>query len=99
MLTFLIMVADGMDMSIVSHIFPRLISEWGTSIGEITATVTAGLVALAIGGFIAGPAADRWGRKPVLLAGFVLFNLTTAGFGLTSTLEAFFALRLLACVG
>ncbi len=98
-LTFLVMVADGLDTSIVSHIFPKLIANWGISIGDVTIIVTGGLVALAIGGFSAGPAADRWGRKPVLLAGFVLFNVTTAGLGFASTFEAFFGLRLLACVG
>lgn len=98
-LTFLVVVADGMDLSIVSHVFPRLIAEWGTSIGEVTLTVTAGIIAMGIGALISGPAADRWGRIPVLMAGFVLFNVTTAALGVSGTIEVFIAMRLLTCVG
>ncbi|MGN5734746.1 MFS transporter [Arthrobacter psychrochitiniphilus] len=93
------MIADGMDTSIVSHLFPRIIADWGTSIEEVTMAVTGGLVALAVGGLLAGPIADRWGRKPILMTGFVLFNLTTAGLGLSSSFMEFFGLRLIACVG
>jgi AAHS family 4-hydroxybenzoate transporter-like MFS transporter len=98
-LTFLVVVADGMDLSIVSHLFPRLIAEWDISIAQVTLTVILGIVAMGIGALISGPAADRLGRIPVLMAGFVLFNVTTAALGLTGSIEAFIVLRILASVG
>lgn len=98
-LTFLVVVADGMDLSIVSHIFPRLITEWGTTLPQVTATVLVGIVAMAVGALASGPAADRWGRKGVMLAGFLLFNLATAALGFVSTIEIFIGLRVLACIG
>lgn len=99
LLTFLFVVVDGMDLSIVSHIFPKLISEWGASIEQVTLTVVAGIFAMAIGALVSGPAAGRWGRKPVLVFSFVLINVATAALALTGTIEVFIAVRVLACLG
>lgn len=98
-LSVLVMVADGMDITIVSHLFPRLIGEWGVSIGQVTFLVTAGVIAMAIGAFLGGPAADRWGRKTVIVTAFVLFNLTTAAMGAAPSFELLSVLRLIACLG
>lgn len=42
----------------------------------------AGFVARPIGGLVLGSLADRWGRRPVLLASIVLVGLATAGIGM-----------------
>ena len=60
LLIFFLLMADGMDSTIVSHIFPSLIKEWGVSIGGgIALIVSGGFLAMGIGSFVAGRLADR----------------------------------------
>nr|WP_221374662.1 MFS transporter [Actinoplanes polyasparticus] len=46
-----------------------------------------------------GAVGDRWGRKPVLLAGLVVFGVASAAAGLATATEVMIAARLLAGVG
>ncbi|MEJ0068813.1 MAG: multidrug effflux MFS transporter [Pseudomonadota bacterium] len=46
-----------------------------------------------------GPVADRFGRKPPLYAGLILFAVTSAGCALAPTVEALAALRFLQAIG
>ena len=98
-LIFLVLVADGMDVAVAGLVFPRLIAEWGTTIGRVTVAVTGALLAMAIGAISSGPIADRWGRKPVLIVGFLIFTLGTAALGLTAQIEFFTLVRILSCLG
>ncbi|WP_188676219.1 MFS transporter [Subtercola lobariae] len=98
-MTFLVLVADGMDLAITGLVFPRLIVEWGTTIGQVTFTVTAGVLALAVGAIVSGPLADRWGRKPVLLVGFLIFTVGTAALGVSGNIEVFIVLRIISSIG
>lgn len=100
MLIFLLLLADGMDSTIVSHIFPSLIKEWGVSVGGgIALIVSGGFIAMGLGSLVAGRLADRWGRKTVLVvAGLILATMTMLG-GTAENLTMFTVWRLLACVG
>jgi EmrB/QacA subfamily drug resistance transporter len=46
-----------------------------------------------------GAAGDRWGRKPVLIAGLVVFGVASAAAGLAPTTEVMLAARFLSGVG
>lgn len=98
-LSFLIMVADGMDITIISHVLPHLIPEWGVGASELTITISAGVLALGVGALLAGPAADRWGRRPIIVTGFVVFNVFTALAATAPNIETLIALRVVACLG
>ncbi len=63
-----------------------------------------GLVSLSIGGYLAitavlqlilGPMSDRYGRRPVLMVGLVLFTLASVGCALAQSIEVFLGFRLL----
>ncbi|QZY50625.1 MFS transporter [Leucobacter tenebrionis] len=100
LLIALVLLADGMDVTIVSHIFPSLIEQWGVSIGGgIAALVSAGFIAMGVGALVAGRAADRWGRKPVLVTTTLLFGAGTALGASSTDFASFSAWRLLACLG
>ncbi|MGO4145667.1 MFS transporter [Paenarthrobacter sp. YAF11_1] len=99
LVAFLAMLAEGLDITIASHVYPHIIREWGTSMTGVTFTVTVGVVAMAVGGLIAGPAADRYGRKGVLIAGLILFGTTTAAMGFSSNIELFSTFRIVSCLG
>lgn len=96
---FTVMIADGMEITLVSHIFPSLIKAWGISIDAVRLTVSVSIVAMAIGMLLSGPMAERWGRKGVALCAYVLFCVTTATLGLARDIETFMALRVISCLG
>jgi len=48
---------------------------------------------------VAGRLADRWGRKPLLLAGATLFALAPAGYALAGSVWPFMALRVVHGIG
>ncbi|GLX40383.1 MFS transporter [Streptomyces roseochromogenus] len=94
-----VMVCEGLDITITSFVYPNITREWGTSMGAVTTTVTAGVLSMAVGGAVAGPLADRYGRKGVIIAGTLLFGVATAAMGLATGIEAFAGLRVVACAG
>ncbi len=69
-----------------------------------TQTQAASAIAIFLAGFstaplVVGPLADRFGRKPVMLAGILLFTLCAAGCALAPSINALLAFRLFQGVG
>jgi len=61
----------SIDMFLPS--MPDMAEEFGTSEGAVSLAVTLFLFAFAGSQLVYGPASDRWGRRPVLLAGLGLY--------------------------
>ncbi|WP_081655430.1 MFS transporter [Amycolatopsis orientalis] len=95
----LAMLAHGLDLASASFVYPELVRLEHASMGTVTLTVTAGVLALALAGAVAGPLADRFGRKGVAIVGITVFGLATAAMGLVPSIGAFVGFRLLACLG
>ncbi|KJL34537.1 MFS transporter [Microbacterium azadirachtae] len=95
----LAMVAEGLDLVVASFVFPRVMEEWGTSIEDITLLVTLSVVAGAIGGYLAGPLADRFGCRPVILVCALEFSVLTIATAAAPGLAGLMIVRLAACVG
>lgn len=94
-----VMIAEGLDITIASFVYPHIMRDWGTAMSAVTTTVTAGVLSMAVGGVVAGPLADRYGRKGVTTAGILVFGLATAAMALATTIEFFAILRVVACAG
>nr|QAT18857.1 VemN [Streptomyces sp.] len=94
-----VMVSEGLDITIASFVYPNIMRDWGTSMSAVTTTVTVGVLSMAVGGAVAGPLADRYGRKGVTIAGILVFGAATAAMGLATTIEVFATLRVVACAG
>lgn len=96
----LVLLADGMDVTIVSHVFPTLIKSWGVSVGGgIALVVAVSFLAMGLGAVVAGGLSDRWGRKFVLVVSVVVFGGATALGGSSGDFTAFAAWRIVACLG
>lgn len=72
---------DGFDTQAIAFVAPVLAAEWQVPMSQFSAAFAIGLVGLTVGALVFGPAADRFGRKKVLLA-------CTAAFGLFALLTA-----------
>ncbi len=57
---------------------PAVAAEFETSFGQIQLALSSFLVAYALSMLIVGPASDYFGRKPILMAGLLLFALASA---------------------
>ncbi|NBA83759.1 MFS transporter [Pseudomonas putida] len=98
-LGFLIIALDGLDVAIIGFIAPQLKSDWGLDAQSLGPVLSAALIGLALGALIAGPLADRYGRKAVLLCSVLLFGLWTLVSAFSPNLEALVALRFLTGLG
>lgn len=83
--TFLGWTLDGMDVMLFSFIMPTLIVLWGMTPGEAGLLGTSTLLFSAFGGWLAGLAADRFGRVRVLQVTILWFSLFTFLSGFTDS--------------
>lgn len=94
-----VLILDGIDVAVVSFIAPSLIADWGISKAQLGPVVTSGLLGLAVGSLIAGPLADRFGRRKIIIGSLVFFGLMSAATALSSGVLEFSILRVLTGFG
>ena len=78
---------------------PTLQVELAADEARVQQTLSAYLLGLAVGQLMFGPIADRFGRKPPLIGGLVVFILASAGCALASRIDSFVVLRFLQALG
>lgn len=78
---------------------PAMAESLEAGIGTTQLTLTVFLIGFATAHLIYGPLADRYGRRPVLIAGLVLFTIAGAACALAPNVELLIAARLLQSVG
>lgn len=83
----------AIDMYLPS--FPAISRDLGTGEAAVEATVAVYFLGLALGQGLYGPVADRWGRRPPLYAGLLLFILVSAGCALAPSIRVLILLRFL----
>jgi MFS transporter, DHA1 family, chloramphenicol/florfenicol resistance protein len=82
----------GMDMYLPA--IPDMPGALGTTPQRIQLTLSGYLVLLGAGQLIFGPLSDRYGRRPVLLTGAVVYTLSSLGLAWTRSLWPFVFLRI-----
>tara|TARA_B110000503_G_scaffold105513_1_gene157439 strand:+ start:33100 stop:34302 length:1203 start_codon:yes stop_codon:yes gene_type:complete len=82
---------------------PAMMKALGTDIQHMHLTLSTYLAGFALFHLACGPLADRFGRKPILVVGTVLFVLACLGCSLSTTVEELLLFRFIqgvgACVG
>src|SRR5438045_3271357 len=76
---------DGFDTQAIGYVAPTLARLWELKPGALGPVFGAGLFGLMLGALIAGPLADRVGRKRVIVASTLAFGLCSL---LTVTADA-----------
>jgi len=74
---------DGMDVMVYSFVIPSLIAAWHISKGQAGLLGTAALLISAVGGWLAGTLADRYGRARILQLTIIWFAFFTFLSGFT----------------
>jgi DHA1 family bicyclomycin/chloramphenicol resistance-like MFS transporter len=78
---------------------PTIAREMTTSGASVQVSLAVYFIGIACGQAFYGPLSDRWGRKPALYFGLVLFSASSIGCALAESVETLIALRFLQALG
>jgi AAHS family 4-hydroxybenzoate transporter-like MFS transporter len=98
-LAALAIIVDGFDGQMIGYAIPLIMKEWGTTRAAFSIAVASGLAGMAIGSLSAGVLADKFGRKPVLIASILLFGTSTMLIGLSTDVQSIALIRFFAGLG
>ncbi len=94
-----IAVMDGYDTAVVGVAGPALIAQGLVDARSFGYIASAGLAGFVPGMLVFGPAADRWGRKPVLAIAVLIFAAGSLLTGLSGDLPMLLASRFVTGIG
>ena len=86
---------DAFDFFILVFVMDAIAKEFGTGVKEVTFAIFLTLAARPVGALAFGLAADRFGRRPVLMLNILSFSLLELASGLAPSLAVFLVLRAL----
>jgi MFS family permease len=90
---------DAMDVQLYSFVIPTLVAIWGITRTQAGELGTAALLVSAVGGWLAGWLADRYGRVRTLQVAILWFAVFTFLSGLAQNFAQLFAARALMGLG
>ncbi len=86
---------DAFDFFIMAFVLREVAAEFGAPISSVAFAITLTLACRAIGAFIFGRLADRYGRRPTLMVNVLCYSLLEFFSGLAPSLTVFLVLRAL----
>ena len=98
-LCFAVAVLEGFDIQAIGVAAPKLAPEFGLTPGQLVWVFSFSYMVLVIGASLGGWLADRFGRRPVLIASVLTFGAFTLLTALSGAFSTLFLTRLLAGLG
>jgi len=95
----LIQTLDGYDLSAIGLAVPSLSKAWSLPPSAFTQAFALSSVGIMVGAMLAGPVADRFGRKPTLLVSVALFGLFSLFSAWADSLTTLVLLRFVTGIG
>jgi MFS transporter, AAHS family, 4-hydroxybenzoate transporter len=95
----LVAMLDGLDLQAIGLAAPAMIARLHIPPQGFGVVFSAALAGLAVGAALLGPAADRYGRKPVLIGATLCFGVFTLATAFADRLQLLLLVRFLAGVG
>jgi len=95
----LCLIMDGFDVQAMGYVAPVLIREWGVANSALGPVFSAALVGVLFGSLGCSMLADRFGRRPLLIAGSLYFSVLTLLTTQAHTLNQMLAIRFIAGLG
>ena len=90
---------DGFDVLVVAFTAPSIAADWKLSATALGSLLSAGLAGMTVGSLALGPLADRFGRRPMVLAAMMVISVGMVLSAFTSDLKQLFVTRLLTGLG
>ena len=97
--SFLTMFADGFDLNSLGFAAPELTRMWGVERSAMGPVLSANLFGIFIGAPLLGWLGDRYGRRPLIIAGTLMYGTMTLLMAFSTTMEQMIALRFIAGIG
>ncbi len=91
--SFLGWTLDAFDFFLLVFVLRDIAKEFTTDITAVTWAITLTLAMRPIGAYIFGRAADRWGRRPILMVNVLLYSAIEFASGFSPNLTALLVLR------
>jgi len=85
------------DIYLVS--LPSMTEAFAAGVGRVQLTLTAFVAGFAIGQYAYGPLSDRFGRRPLMLAGLALYVAASVAAAIAATVEVLIAARFVQAIG
>lgn len=99
LLCAIVAMLDGFDTQSIAYVAPRIAEDWGLKPSEFGPIFAAGLFGLMAGAFLLSPAADRWGRKKIILLSTFIFGLFALLTAWATSMNELLAYRFITGVG
>ena len=93
------MLFDGYDLVIYGSVLPHLMTEWALSPQSAGLLGAASLMGMMIGAVTLGMAADKFGRKNIIIFCVILASIAVAMNGFAHDTRTFFLCRLFTGIG
>jgi SHS family lactate transporter-like MFS transporter len=91
--SFLGWTLDAFDFFLLVFVLKDIAQEFGTQITDVTFAILLTLAMRPIGAYVFGRAADRWGRRPVLMVDVLLYSALEFASGFAPNLATLLVLR------
>jgi len=88
-----------LSLNILAPAMPAMVKTFGVDAGTIQLTLSLYLLGMAISQLVLGPLSDRFGRRPVMLAGLTLTVVASAAAVVTSSLTGLIIARTIQAFG
>ena len=93
--SFLGWTLDAFDFFLLVFVLKDIAQEFGVPIPDVTFAILLTLAMRPLGAFLFGRAADRWGRRPTLMADVLLYSILEFASGFSPNLTVLLVLRAL----
>ena len=84
---------DAMDQGMVSGVMAAIVKDWGLSTEQLALLGSVGMLGMALGAALSGMAADRFGRRNVILWTLVIYGVSSGLSGFANSYPMLLALR------
>jgi AAHS family 4-hydroxybenzoate transporter-like MFS transporter len=95
----LVAILDGFDTQAIAFVAPLIARDMQLEMSAFGPVFGAGLLGLTVGALAFGPAADRWGRKPIIILSTLVFGLFALLTPAVHSLNALMIMRFLTGLG
>jgi DHA1 family bicyclomycin/chloramphenicol resistance-like MFS transporter len=79
--------------------FPAIVADLDTNIQQVTLSLTAYLIGIAVGQLLYGPLLDRYGRRAPMYAGLAVYLAATIGCAMSRTIDTLIIMRFFQALG